>query len=162
MWLDGILAQVPGLKDRLTAGANVFAAVGAAASSGAGDLTDLATRFQRSNFVGFSGSTGSAGTRPRPERTAILLARRVNLRWARRGPAHLVDTARFDLVVVATALGPDHAEALSRIHEALRLGGVLLLRDRAVKLQALRAAGLREVHPRAGFLVARRRAARSA
>lgn len=146
MDLDGVLALLPGLLERLIAGANVFVASSAAPAG----VVELAARYPRSQFVGFVGEPAGKG------RTAM--SRGANLRWALRGPASLADTARFDLVVVHMTLGSDATDALERIHEALRLEGVLLLRDRAVRMQAMLAAGLCDVRPRAGFLVARRRA----
>jgi len=138
MRLEGAMDLLPGLAERLAAGATVLV-VGAAAA-----LPELAARFPRSNFVGF------AGAAPAPRH------RRPNLRWARRGPAHLVDVARFDVVFVAVALGADAPDALPRLREALRLDGVLVLRDRSARLRDLLAAGLRDIRPTAGYLVARR------
>src|SRR5262245_8986115 len=123
-WLiDGYLPLAPGLTDQLRAGARM-----ADVACGTGHaLVLLARTFPNSTFVGYDLDDGAIA-RARAEAAGAQLN---NVAYEVCDAATLSVTEPFDAVFVSDAIHDQvaPAEVLSRIHTALKPGGVFLLKE---------------------------------
>jgi SAM-dependent methyltransferase len=123
MLLDVYLPMVPGLTERLGAGAHV-----ADVACGTGHaLVLLAQRFPKSTFVGFDFDDGAIA-RARAEASGAELT---NLRFEVIDAAQLTTEERFDVVFVFDAIHDQVAPdtVLSRIRGLLRDDGLLFMKE---------------------------------
>jgi SAM-dependent methyltransferase len=119
--LEAYVPLVPGLAERLRAGARV-ADVGCGTGHA---LVLLAAAFPASSFVGYD-LAADAIARARSEATAAGLA---NARFEVRDAARLTVEEPFDVVFVFDAIHDqvDPAAVLARIHAALAPGGTFVM-----------------------------------
>jgi SAM-dependent methyltransferase len=121
--VDGCLPLVPGLVERLRAGARL-----ADVACGTGHaLVVLAREFPASTFVGYDLDEGAIA-RARAEATGARLG---NVTYEVRDAARLIVDEPFDAVVVFDALHDqvDPTGVLARIHDALVPGGWFLMKE---------------------------------
>jgi SAM-dependent methyltransferase len=121
--VDGYLPLVPGLTERLDAGARV-----ADVCCGTGhSLVVLGRRFPSSEFVGYDLDEGAIAR----ARAEVEGAGLTNVRFDIVDAAHLDVRDRFDAVFVFDAIHDqvDPAGVLGCIHDALRADGVFVMKE---------------------------------
>lgn len=120
---SAILPLAPGLTDRLAAGIDVLD-IGCGLGRA---LLQLAASYPNSRFTGYDISQEAIGR----ARQAAAEAGLSNLRFLVKDATHLLDVARFDLILTFDAIHdqPNPAAVLAGIRRALRPDGVYLMQD---------------------------------